>query len=36
LTIVEEIADAHDWTVSLTTGSLGGARFDFRPDSGTA
>jgi signal transduction histidine kinase len=33
LTIVEEIADAHDWTVSLTTGSLGGARFEFRPDS---
>ena len=33
LTIVEEIADAHDWTVTLTTGSLGGARFEFRPDS---
>jgi signal transduction histidine kinase len=34
LTIVEEIADAHDWTVSLTTGGLGGARFEFDPDSG--
>jgi signal transduction histidine kinase len=31
LTIVEEIAEAHDWTVSLTNGSLGGARFEFRP-----
>jgi signal transduction histidine kinase len=36
LTIVEEIADAHDWTVSLTTGGLGGARFEFRPDSDDA
>jgi signal transduction histidine kinase len=36
LTIVEEIADAHDWTVSLTTGDLGGARFEFRLDSGEA
>ena len=35
LTIVEQIAEAHDWTVSLTNGSLGGARFDFRPSSGT-
>jgi len=33
LTIVKEIADAHDWTVSLTDGSLGGARFEFRPRS---
>jgi signal transduction histidine kinase len=31
LTIVEEIADAHDWTVSLTSGERGGARFEFRP-----
>jgi len=30
LTIVEEIAEAHGWTVSLTTGSMGGARFEFR------
>lgn len=36
LTIVEEIADAHDWTVSLTTGGLGGARFEFRPDADDA
>jgi len=34
LTIVEEIAEAHGWTVSLTTGSLGGARFEFHPPSG--
>lgn len=33
LTIVERIAQAHDWTVSLTTGPLGGARFEFRPSS---
>jgi signal transduction histidine kinase len=33
LTIVERIAEAHDWTVSLTTGSAGGARFEFRPAS---
>ncbi|GAA0668711.1 HAMP domain-containing sensor histidine kinase [Natronoarchaeum mannanilyticum] len=31
LTIVERIARAHDWTVSLTEGSRGGARFEFRP-----
>jgi len=35
LTIVERIAEAHDWTVSLTNGSLGGARFEFLPSSGT-
>jgi len=33
LTIVERIAEAHDWTVSLTAGSAGGARFEFRPSS---
>jgi signal transduction histidine kinase len=33
LTIVEEIADAHDWTISLTTGPAGGAQFEFRPRS---
>jgi len=33
LTIVERIAEAHDWTVSLTTGSAGGARFEFCPAS---
>jgi signal transduction histidine kinase len=31
LTIVERIATAHDWTVSLTSGPLGGARFEFHP-----
>jgi len=31
LTIVERIARAHDWTVSLTEGSRGGAKFEFRP-----
>ncbi len=31
LTIVERIARAHDWTVSLTEGSHGGARIEFRP-----
>ncbi|SFS92312.1 sensor histidine kinase [Halostagnicola kamekurae] len=31
LTIVERIARAHDWTVSITEGSSGGARFEFRP-----
>lgn len=31
LTIVERIARAHDWTVSITEGSHGGARFEFRP-----
>lgn len=35
LTIVERIAEAHDWTVSLATGSAGGARFEFRPASTT-
>jgi signal transduction histidine kinase len=30
LTIVERIAEAHGWTVSLTAGPLGGARFEFR------
>ena len=33
LTIVERIAEAHDWTVSLTAGSAGGARFEFHPAS---
>jgi len=31
LTIVERIAEAHDWQVSLTAGSAGGARFEFCP-----
>ena len=31
LTIVERIAEAHDWQVSLTAGVTGGARFEFRP-----
>ena len=31
LTIVEEITEAHDWTVSLTDSAAGGARFEFRP-----
>lgn len=35
LTIVERIAEAHDWTVSLATGAAGGARFEFRPASTT-
>jgi len=30
LTIVDEIARAHDWTLSLTEGGAGGARFEFR------
>ncbi len=30
LTIVEEIADAHGWRVSLTGSEAGGARFEFR------
>lgn len=30
LTIVKEIAAAHDWVVSATTGAEGGARFEFR------
>ncbi|MFB6308643.1 MAG: PAS domain-containing sensor histidine kinase [Haloarculaceae archaeon] len=29
LAIVEEIADAHDWTVELTDSESGGARFEF-------
>lgn len=29
LSIVKEIAEAHGWTVSITEGSTGGARFDF-------
>lgn len=33
LTIVEQIADAHDWVISLTAGPAGGARFEFRPRS---
>ena len=33
LTIVERIAEAHDWTISLTAGAAGGARFEFRPAS---
>jgi signal transduction histidine kinase len=33
LTIVKRIAEAHDWTVSLATGSAGGARFEFHPSS---
>ena len=31
LTIVEEIADAHEWTVSVTDSAAGGARFEFHP-----
>lgn len=34
LTIVAEIADAHDWTVTVTDSAEGGARFEFRPSSG--
>ncbi|MFB6105267.1 MAG: PAS domain S-box protein [Halobacteriaceae archaeon] len=30
LAIVGEIADAHGWSVSVTTGEAGGARFEFR------
>lgn len=29
LAIVEAIADAHDWTVSLAESKAGGARFEF-------
>jgi PAS domain S-box-containing protein len=32
LAIVERIADAHGWTVSVTEGREGGARFEFRTD----
>ncbi|WP_415379447.1 sensor histidine kinase [Halosimplex sp. TS25] len=35
LTIVERIAEAHGWCVSLTDGRAGGARFEFRPRSAT-
>jgi len=31
LTIVEEIADAHEWEISLTESDAGGARFEFHP-----
>ncbi|WP_173862757.1 sensor histidine kinase [Salinigranum rubrum] len=30
LTIVKRIAEAHGWTVTVTEGSMGGARFEFR------
>ncbi|AFK17947.1 GAF domain-containing protein [Haloferax mediterranei ATCC 33500] len=30
LAIVESIAEAHGWSVSVTSGPLGGARFEFR------
>ena len=33
LTIVEEIADAHDWRVELTESEAGGVRFAFHPRS---
>jgi hypothetical protein len=36
LTIVKQIAEGHDWTVSLTTGSMEGARFEFLPRGGEA
>jgi len=32
LTIVEQIADAHDWAVDVAAGDEGGARFEFRVD----
>ncbi len=32
LTIVEQIADAHDWTIDVTESADGGARFEFRVD----
>jgi signal transduction histidine kinase len=35
LTIVERIATAHDWTISVTSGPLGGARFEFHPSATT-
>ncbi|MFW6382752.1 MAG: two-component system sensor histidine kinase NtrB, partial [Haloferacaceae archaeon] len=34
LAIVEQIAHAHGWSVSVTDGELGGARFEFRFDGG--
>ncbi|ERH06228.1 MAG: signal transduction histidine kinase [Halonotius sp. J07HN4] len=36
LTIVEEIADAHDWQIELTESDNGGARFAFYPRSKTS
>jgi len=33
LAIVRRIAQAHGWTVSVTEGAAGGARFEFRTDS---
>ena len=30
LAIVERIAEAHDWSVSVTESDSGGARFEFR------
>jgi signal transduction histidine kinase len=32
LAIVEQIAHAHGWSVSVTDGRDGGARFEFRAD----
>ena len=32
LTIVERIAEAHDWTISVTDSRSGGARFELRTD----
>jgi PAS domain S-box-containing protein len=32
LNIVEEIADAHGWTLAIREGDDGGARFEFSPD----
>jgi signal transduction histidine kinase len=34
LTIVERIAEAHGWTISLTASDAGGARFEVRPAEG--
>ncbi|MFD1634913.1 PAS domain S-box protein [Haloplanus ruber] len=34
LAIVERIADAHGWSVSVTESRAGGARFEFRTDAG--
>ena len=31
LTIVEEIAEAHEWEISLTESDAGGVRFEFQP-----
>ena len=30
LGIVDQIVDAHDWSISITDGDLGGARFEIR------